>query len=51
MFAPGEDELAQAQRLVEAFDESEKDSLLIGGVFLDTATVDRYRRLIERASE
>lgn len=51
VFAPDEDELAQARRLVEAFDESEKDSLLVEGVFLDTATVDRYRRLLDRAPE
>lgn len=48
-FTPEATELAQARRLVEAFDESSKDSLLVEGVFLDTATVDRYRRLLERA--
>lgn len=48
-FTPEAEELAQARRLVEAFDESQKDSLLVEGVFLDTATVDRYRRLLERA--
>lgn len=49
VFAPDEAELAQARRLVEAFDESDRDSLRVEGVFLDTATVDRYRRLLERA--
>lgn len=48
-FTPEPEELAQAKRLVEAFDESPKDSLLVEGEFLDTATVDRYRRLLERA--
>lgn len=48
-FTPEEAELAKARRLVTAFDESEKDSLRVEGVFLDTATVDRYRRLLDRA--
>jgi citrate lyase subunit beta/citryl-CoA lyase len=51
VFTPDEAELAQARTLVAAFDESERDSLLVDGVFLDTATVDRYRRLLERASD
>lgn len=51
VFAPDEAELAQARRLVEAFDESDRDSLRVEGVFLDTATVDRYRRLLDRAEE
>lgn len=50
-FTPPEEEVAQARRLVEAFDASERDSLEVEGVFLDTATVDRYRRLLERAPE
>jgi citrate lyase subunit beta/citryl-CoA lyase len=50
-FTPPEDEVAQAKRLVEAFDASDRDSLEVEGVFLDTATVDRYRRLLERAPE
>ncbi|MFC7157240.1 HpcH/HpaI aldolase/citrate lyase family protein [Halomarina halobia] len=50
-FTPEEEELARAERLVEAFDASERDSLLVEGVFLDTATVDRYRRLLDRAPE
>jgi citrate lyase subunit beta/citryl-CoA lyase len=48
---PPVDEVAQARRLVDAFDASEKDALEVEGVFLDTATVDRYRRLLERAPE
>lgn len=50
VFTPDEAEIAEARKLVAAFDESERDSLLVDGVFLDTATVDRYRRLLERAS-
>jgi citrate lyase subunit beta/citryl-CoA lyase len=48
---PPDDEVAEARRLVEAFDASDRDSLEVEGVFLDTATVDRYRRLLERAPE
>lgn len=51
VFTPAEGELAQARRLVEAFDESNRDSLRVEGVFLDTATVDRYRRLLDRSGE
>ncbi|AEN07038.1 CoA ester lyase [Halolamina sp.] len=51
VFTPDEEELAQARRLVEAFDEADSDSLQVEGVFLDTATVDRYRRLLDRAEE
>lgn len=50
-FAPDEEELAQARRLVAAFDDADRDSLRVEGVFLDTATVDRYRRLLDRAAE
>lgn len=50
-FTPSSEETAQARRLVEAFDDTDKDSLEVEGVFLDTATVDRYRRLLERAPE
>ena len=51
VFEPDEEELAQARRLVEAFDDSDRDSLRVEGVFLDTATVDRYRRLLDRTDE
>ncbi len=51
VFAPDEEELAQARRLIDAFDESDRDSLQVEGVFLDTATVDRYRRLLDRAEQ
>ncbi|WP_137285888.1 HpcH/HpaI aldolase/citrate lyase family protein [Halorussus salinisoli] len=53
-FTPSEDEVERARRLVTAFDDAEKDSLLVEGVFLDTATAERYRELVEqyeRASE
>ncbi|KAB1188780.1 MULTISPECIES: CoA ester lyase [Haloferax] len=50
-FTPPPDEVTQARRLVESFDASERDSLEVESVFLDTATVDRYRRLLERAPE
>lgn len=51
VFTPDEAAVAEARRLVEAFDAAERDSLRVEGVFLDTATVDRYRRLLERAEE
>ena len=51
VFTPDEEAVAEARRLVEAFDAAERDSLQVDGVFLDTATVDRYRRLLERAEE
>lgn len=51
VFTPDEEAVAEARRLVEAFDAAERDSLRVDGVFLDTATVDRYRRLLERAEE
>ncbi|WP_318568376.1 CoA ester lyase [Salinigranum marinum] len=50
-FTPDEDAVAQARRLVSAFDDSERDALEVEGVFLDTATVDRYRRLLDRVPE
>jgi citrate lyase subunit beta/citryl-CoA lyase len=50
-FTPPAEEVAQARRLVETFDASEKDSLEVEGVFLDRATVDRYRRLLDRVPE
>jgi len=50
-FTPDADAVAQARRLVSAFDDSERDALEVEGVFLDTATVDRYRRLLDRVPE
>lgn len=46
VFTPSDERVAQARRLVQAFDESKSDSLLVDGVFLDTATVDRYRNIV-----
>lgn len=50
-FTPPQDEIELARRLVEAFDATEKDALHVEGVFLDTATIDRYRRLLERVPD
>lgn len=47
-FTPSEEEIILAKRLVEAFDATDRDSLEVEGIFLDTATVDRYRGLIDR---
>jgi citrate lyase subunit beta/citryl-CoA lyase len=46
-FTPSEQEIDQAKRLVEAFDATDRDSIEIEGIFLDTATVDRYRILLQ----
>lgn len=51
VFTPDEQEIREARRLVDAFDAAETDSLLVDDVFLDRATVDRYRRLLARAPE
>lgn len=48
VFTPDPDRVEKARRLVEAYDESDSDSLHVEGEFLDDATVDRYRALIER---
>lgn len=48
VFTPSEEEVERARRLVAAFDDAETDSLLVEGVFLDTATAERYRELVER---
>lgn len=48
VFTPDEERVDFARKLVDGFDASEKDSLVIDGVFLDTATVDRYRDIIRR---
>lgn len=47
-FTPSEEEVERARELVAEFDASEKDSIAVDGTFLDTATVDRYREVIER---
>lgn len=48
VFTPDEEQVDFAKKLVDEFDASEKDSLVVDGVFLDTATVDRYRDIIQR---
>jgi citrate lyase subunit beta/citryl-CoA lyase len=48
VFTPSDEEVQRAKRLVSAFDDAEKDSLVVEGVFLDTATAERYRELVER---
>lgn len=48
VFTPSEERVEEARNLVREFDASDRDSLLVDGVFLDTATVDRYRDLIDR---
>ena len=46
-----ETELENARRYVEAFDEADRDSLVVDGVFLDTAIVEQYRTILSRREE
>lgn len=47
-FTPSQERVERARRLVRAFDASEKDSLVVEGVFLDVPIAERYRGLLER---
>ena len=49
VYTPTRAEIEQATRLVEAFDDAVSDSVVVDGIFLDTAVVDQYRRVLERA--
>lgn len=51
VFTPSDEAIEQARRMVEAFDDSSKDSIVVDGTFLDTAIVDQYRRLLARAED
>jgi len=46
VFTPSEEEIDKARRLVDEYDSSSKNSITVEGVFLDTATVDRYRDIL-----
>ena len=48
-FTPSEERVDRARRLVEAFDASDADSMVVEGVFLDVPIAERYRGLLERA--
>ena len=48
VFTPDKAEYDRAKHLIEAYDEHDSDSVVIDGVFLDTATADRYRNIVDR---
>lgn len=51
MYTPTTEEVEEARRLVDAFDAAERDSLVVEGVFLDTAIVEQYRTVLDRHAE
>ena len=48
VFTPTTSEIDRAKRFVESFDDTDRDSLVVDGVFLDTAIVDQYRTMLAR---
>lgn len=51
VFTPTDEEVERARRFVEAFEDSPKDSLVVDGVFLDTAIVEQYETVLTRHEE
>jgi citrate lyase beta subunit len=51
VFGPSELEVAWAQRVVEAFEESGKGVLAVNGEMIDLPVVQRARRILEERSE
>ncbi len=52
LFAPGEGEIAWAQRVVEAYEEGEHEgrgAIAVGGEMVDLPVVDRARRILAEA--
>lgn len=48
LFTPDRETVERARRMVEAFDESESDSIMVDDEFLDRPVAERYRRLLDR---
>lgn len=48
VYTPSEEEVRQAERFVNAFQDAERDSLTVDGVFLDTAIVNQYKTVLRR---
>lgn len=48
MYTPTGEEVEQARHLVGTFEESSRNSIVVDGVFLDTAIVDQYRTILGR---
>ncbi len=51
VYTPTSAEVEEARRFVEAFDSADRASIVVDGVFLDTAIVDQYRTLLRRSPE
>ncbi|WP_132058775.1 HpcH/HpaI aldolase/citrate lyase family protein [Halorussus amylolyticus] len=51
VYTPTDEEVEQARRFVETFAESPKDSIVVDGVFLDTAIVEQYETVLARHEE
>lgn len=49
VFTPSAERVEQARRLVEAFDASDRDAMVVEDVFLDVPIAERYRALLARA--
>lgn len=43
--------IRRAREFVDSFDKADRDSLVVDGVFLDTAIVDQYRTVLDRYEE
>lgn len=48
VFTPNEREYERARKLVDAYEDSTGNSLVVDGVFLDRATARRYEGIVER---
>jgi citrate lyase subunit beta/citryl-CoA lyase len=51
MYSLTETELEDARTFVEAFEKADRDSIVVDGVFLDTAVVEQYRTILSRHEE
>lgn len=51
VYTPTDEEVERARTFVERFEESPKDSLVVDGVFLDTAIVEQYETVLARRDE
>ncbi|WP_458208797.1 HpcH/HpaI aldolase/citrate lyase family protein [Haladaptatus sp. NG-SE-30] len=51
VYTPTLEDVEEARHFVDSFDTAERDSLVVDGVFLDTAIVDQYRTVLDRHDE
>lgn len=49
VYTPDEELIEEARKLLEEYEAVETDSIVIDGVFLDTAIVERYENILHRA--